>query len=397
MPTPPPPNYEVVSAHNRRGEPLGRPPNVERLNIMTNEKLRIRHDIASMSAYTPTTSLEVFAERLGLAAENLIKLDANENPYGPSPKVIEALANLPNMQVYPDPESGRLRELLAQYTGVPAEQIICGAGADELIELILQLFIEPGDAIINTPPTFAMYRFNAPLYHARVIDVYRRADFSIDRAAIQKAVAQHNAKLIFLCSPNNPSGDLIERGDIKALLELPATIVVDEAYIEFAEGESLAAWVGEYPNLIVLRTLSKWAGLAGLRIGYGLFPRALMPHLWKIKQPYNVNVAADLAARVSLGDVEFLLERVRQLIQQRMRMEAAFAELPFLSPFPSQANFVLNRVSGMTAACFRDRLARAGIIVRYYEKPRLDDCIRISAGTAAQIDRLLEVFRSLVN
>ena len=364
-------------------------------SIMTSEKVRIRRDIASMSAYTPTTSLEVFAERLGLDSENLIKLDANENPYGPSPKVVEALAKLPNMQVYPDPESGRLRELLAQYSGVPAEQILCGAGADELIELILQLFIEPGDAIINTPPTFAMYSFNAPLYHAQVVDVYRRADFSIDLEAIQEAVAQHNAKLVFLCSPNNPSGGLIAGEDIKALLELPATIVVDEAYIEFAEEGSLAAWVGDYPNLIVLRTLSKWAGLAGLRIGYGLFPRALMPHLWKIKQPYNVNAAADMAARASLQDVDFLHERVRQLIQQRRRMQVAFAELPHLSPHESQANFVLSRVSGMTAEYFRDRLARAGIIVRYYKKPRLDDCIRISAGTPEQVDRLLEVLHTL--
>ena len=362
---------------------------------MKRDKVRIRRDIASMSAYTPTTSLDVFAERLGLHPGDLIKLDANENPFGPSPRVIEALAKLPYMHVYPDPESGRLRELLADYTGVPAEQILCGAGADELIELILQLFIEPGDTIINTPPTFAMYSFNAPLYHARVLDVYRRADFSIDLPAIQEALEQHNAKLVFLCSPNNPSGDLSAAEDIKALLKLPATIVIDEAYIEFAEAAGTASWVADHPNLIVLRTLSKWAGLAGLRIGYGIFPRALMPHLWKIKQPYNVNVAADLAAQVSLGDTDFLLERVDKLIEQRKRLEVAFAELPFLAPYPSQSNFVLSRVSGISAEDFRDRLARAGIIVRYYKKPRLDDCIRISAGKSEQVDKLLEVLRAL--
>ena len=274
-------------------------------------KVRIRRDIESMSAYTPTTSLEVFAERLGKAPGDLIKLDANENPFGPSPRVIEALAKLPNINIYPDPESGRLRDLLAGYSSVPAEQILCGAGADELIELILQLFIEPGDWIINTPPTFAMYGFDAPLYHGRVIDVYRRADFSLDIDAIAAAVTRHKAKLVFLCSPNNPSGNLIEPADIRRLLDLPATIVVDEAYIEFAPGAGFGGWVADYPNLIILRTLSKWAGLAGLRVGYGIFPPALMPHLWKIKQPYNVNVAADVAARASLEDVDFLLERVR--------------------------------------------------------------------------------------
>ena len=359
------------------------------------EKVRIRRDIESMSAYTPTTSLDVFAERLGIAPRDLIKLDANENPFGPSPRVIEALAKLPNMHVYPDPESGRLRELLADYTGVPAEQILCGAGADELIELILQLFIEPGDAVINTPPTFAMYGFDAPIYHGQVIDVYRRADFSLDVAAIEAAVTQHDAKLVFLCSPNNPSGNLIEPAEIRRLLELPTTVVVDEAYIEFAEGGSLAAQVADHPNLIVLRTMSKWAGLAGLRVGYGIFPLALMPHLWKIKQPYNINVAADVAAQVSLRDTDFLLERVRQLVEQRERLEMAFAELPLLSPYPSQANFVLNRVLGMRAADFRDRLARTGIIVRYYNKPRLRDHIRISAGMPAQVDRLLDLLQTL--
>ena len=314
------------------------------------EKVRIRSDIQSMDAYTPTTSLDVFARRLGMNVGDLIKLDANENPFGPSPRVREALASLPNMQVYPDPESGRLRELLAEYTGAPAAQILCGAGADELIEIILQLFIEPGDVIIDTPPTFAMYSFNAPLYHARAVNVYRKADFSLDVDAIEAAVAEHRAKLVFLCSPNNPSGNLIDTAQIERLLELPTTLVVDEAYIEFAEADSLARRVGRAPNLIVLRTMSKWAGLAGLRIGYGIFPPQLMPHLWKIKQPYNVNLAADIAAQASLEDVDYLMRRVRQLVEQRRRLEVACAELPFLSPYPSQSNFVLNRVHGIVAS-----------------------------------------------
>ncbi|MDE2820881.1 MAG: histidinol-phosphate transaminase [Chloroflexota bacterium] len=362
------------------------------------QKARIRRDIESMSAYTPTTSLDVFAERLGMDVRDLIKLDANENPFGPSPRVREALANLRHINVYPDPESSRLRELLAAYIGVSGiskERILCGAGADELIEIILQLFIEPGDVVINTPPTFAMYGFDAPLYHGRVVDVYRRADFSLDADEIESAVRRHDAKLVFLCSPNNPSGDMIDAGDIDRLLELPTTIVVDEAYIEFAERESLVARAGDAPNLIVLRTMSKWAGLAGLRVGYGVFPSELMPQLWKIKQPYNVNLAADIAARASLQDVDFLMARVETLVKERARMESAFAELPMLSPYPSQSNFVLNRVIGMSAQDFRDRLARAGIIVRHYNKPRLEDHIRISAGTPEQVDRLLQVLTQL--
>ncbi len=358
------------------------------------EKVRIRRDVESMSAYTPTTSLDVFAQRLGKDVKDLIKLDANENPFGPSPRVQEALANLRHMHVYPDPESGRLRELLSEYIGVPGvskERILCGAGADELIEIILQLFIEPGDIVVNTPPTFAMYGFDTPLYHGQVVDVYRRADFSLDLDAIESAVRRHRAKLLFLCSPNNPSGDMIKAEDIDRLLELPTTVVVDEAYIEFAKRDSLLSRAADAPNLIVLRTMSKWAGLAGLRVGYGVFPSVLMPQLWKIKQPYNVNLAADIAAQASLSDVDYLMTRVRTLVKERARMASAFAELPFLSPYPSQSNFVLNRVIGMSAADFRDRLARAGVIVRYYNKPRLADHIRISAGKPEQVDRLLRL------
>ena len=354
------------------------------------DHLRIRRDIAAMSAYTPTTSLEVFARRLGQSAEALIKLDANENPFGPSPRVHEALAQLAGAHIYPDPASGQLRSLLAGYCGAPAQQILCGAGADELIELILQLFIEPGDCIINTPPTFAMYSFDAPLYHARAIDAPRRDDFSLDVQAIERAVKQHSPKLVFLCSPNNPSGNLIPPAQLEQLLALPTVLVLDEAYIEFAEADSLAEQVGTRENLIVLRTLSKWAGLAGLRLGYGIFPPALMPHLWKIKQPYNVNVAADVAGQASLHDINLLRARVAELVQQRKRLESALAAWPFLCPYPSQANFVLCRVQGRPAAQLRDQLAQAGIIVRHYDKPRLRDHIRISAGTAPQMDRLLE-------
>ena len=358
-------------------------------------KVRIRADVRAMSAYTPTTSLAVFAKRLGIATTDLIKLDANENPFGPSPRVHEALANLAHINTYPDPESGQLRDMLADYTGVSAEQILCGAGADELIEIILQLFIEPGDAIINTPPTFAMYGFDALLYYGRVIDVWRRDDFSLDVATIEDAALKHDAKLIFLCSPNNPSGNLIAPQDIQRLLNLPCAIVIDEAYIEFSNQDSLAARVVDTPNLIVLRTMSKWAGLAGLRVGYGIFPRELMPQLWKIKQPYNLNLAADAAAQASLQDLDYLLERVQQLAAQRRRMERAFAELPCLSPYPSESNFVLNRVRGMSAPDFRGAMARAGIIVRYYSQPRLDDHIRISAGTPEQVDRLLDVLNQI--
>ncbi|MBN2305023.1 MAG: histidinol-phosphate transaminase [Anaerolineae bacterium] len=353
------------------------------------EAVRIRADIAAMEAYTPTASLEVFAERLGRPVDQLIKLDANENPYGPSPAALAALASLQYTHIYPDPEACALRALLSEYVGISADHILVGAGADELIELILQLFIEPGDTIINTPPTFSMYAFDAPLAHARVVNVERCADFSLDVDAIAAAALESGAKLLFVCSPNNPDGSLIPPETLDRLLVLPLVVVLDEAYIEFSGMDSMAARVPEVPNLIVLRTFSKWAGLAGLRVGYGVFPGDLMAHLWKIKQPYNVNVAADAAARASLADLSALQANVQRLITQRARLERALSAFSFLQPYPSRSNFVLCKVTGLDAADLRDRLAADGIIIRYYNKPRLRDHVRFSAGTPEQIDALL--------
>jgi len=359
------------------------------------ESVRIRRDIESMKTYSPTASLEVFAEDLGYAPEDLIKLDANENPYGTSPKVYEALANLHTIPIYPDPEARKLRGLLSDYIGVPAEHILVGAGADELIELVLQLFIEPGDSIITCPPTFSMYAFDAPLAHASVVEVRRNADFSLDIEAIVAAVNQHESKLLFLCSPNNPDGSLLPSETLNQLLELPITVVLDEAYIEFSSAESTAQRVLETPNLIVLRTMSKWAGLAGLRVGYGIFPLALMQHLWKIKQPYNLNVAADAAARASLKDLPLLREHIQGMVEGRERLEQELAALPFLQPYPTHSNFVLSRVTNIPAIEIKQKLAKRGILIRYFNKPGLTDHIRISAGTSEQLDTLFTALKEI--
>lgn len=359
-------------------------------------QVRIRPDIAALAPYTPTASLEVFAAQLERPVSALIKLDANENPYGPSPRARAALAALDTTHIYPDPEARALRALLSEYAGVDAAHILAGAGADELIALILQLFLAPGDAVVNAPPTFGMYAFDTPLAHGRVIDAPRRADFSLDVPAIEAAARDSGAKLLFICSPNNPDGSVIPPETVERLLALPLVVVLDEAYIEFSGAESLARRVPHTPNLIVLRTFSKWAGLAGLRVGYGIFPAEIIAHLWKIKQPYNVNVAADAAARASLADLPALRANVERLIAARERLERELATLPYLRPFPSRANFVLCRVIGLDAAELRRRLAHDyGILVRHYSAPLLRDCIRISAGTPEQIDALLRALREI--
>jgi histidinol-phosphate aminotransferase len=169
---------------------------------------------------------------------------------------------------------------------------------------------------------------------------------------------------------------------------LDAVTVVDQAYVEFG-GPDFASLVPQYPNLIVMRTFSKWAGLAGLRVGYGVFPTAIVDHLFKIKQPYNVNAAAQAAVLASLQDIDLLRSRVQAIVSERERIYQALCAIDYLHPYPSQSNFVLNRVLGRDAAELKHSLEKRGILVRYYRTPGLQDCIRISVGTPDQNTRVL--------
>lgn len=344
-----------------------------------------------MPAYEPILPLDVLSEQLGRPADQIVKLDANENPFGPLPTVGEVLARLDQVHVYPDPESRHLRRALGQYHDLAAETILAGAGADELIDLIMRLVIEPGDTIVNCPPTFGMYAFDADINAARTVNVPRRADWSLDVDAIEEAVGAHRPKLLFVATPNNPDGGVLTKPALSRLLRLPLLVVVDEAYVDFAPpGSSFIRLVAEHDNLIVLRTFSKWAGLAGLRVGYGVFPAALMPHLWKIKQPYNVSVAAQAAARASLEGTDELERRSERIVAERLRLAEELATIPWLVPYPSKANFILCRVRRRSAAALKQQLAADGILIRYFDKDGLRDHIRISVGTVAQNDRLLE-------
>ncbi len=356
---------------------------------MARLRVGVRANVEAMAPYVPVEPPEVWAERLGIAVGQLVKLDANENPYGPSPRARRALAELADGHIYPDPSQRALREALARYLGVDGDRLLAGSGSDELIDLVLRLVLERGDAVVDCPPTFGMYRFCTAVCGGQVRLVPRQADFSLDLEAIEAAAQDERVKALFITSPNNPDGSLVPQGAIERLLTLPILVVVDEAYVEFSGQESLLARSGGHENLIVLRTFSKWAGLAGLRVGYGYFPPQLLPHLWKIKQPYNVNVAGATAAIASLQDADYLLANVRRLVAQRERLERELARFAFLHPYPSRSNFVLCRVSGLGARALWEGLRRRGILVRYFDQPGLTDCIRVSAGTPEQVDALL--------
>lgn len=358
----------------------------------------IRPDIINMDAYTPIVPFEVLSKALGRAPENIVKLDANENPYGPSPKALETMRNGRYFHIYPDPAATQLREAISDYVGVDKERLVVGMGADELIDLVLRVVLSPEDKVVDCPPSFGMYPFSTYVNLGQYISVNRQDGFALDVEAIETAVRENtNVKILFLCSPNNPSGNIIGDDELRRLLELPVLVVLDEAYVEFAQvsgATSHITWAAAYDNLCVLRTFSKLAGLAGLRVGYGAFPTWLVPHMMKIKQPYNVNVAANLAALGALEDTAWLDEHVRLLVLEREQMSAALFDFDFLNPFPSYSNFVLCEVLGRDAGELKKQLQnKHGVLVRHYNKPLLSNYIRISAGRPQDTERLLEALQ----
>lgn len=338
---------------------------------------RLRTDLDALPDYTPAHVPD---------PRRVIKLDSNENPYGPSPRVRAALAEADTWQYYFGQDE--LREKLAAYAGVAAEQIVVTNGGDESIDLVLRAALEPGDALIDAPPSFEMYRIAGLANRARVVDVPRDDAFRADVDAICRAAQAQRAKVIALASPNNPDGGLLPRADLLQLLELPALVLLDEAYFEFA-GASAVDLIGEHPNLVIVRTFSKWAGLAALRVGYVIAAPELANALHKLRAPYNVNRAGLLAAQASLEDADYLLGNVRRLIAERERLRERFQQLGWLEPLPSATNFLTARVRGREPQAVKGALAARGILIRTFRAPRLAEYLRITIGTPPQNDAVL--------
>lgn len=361
--------------------------------------MKIAGRFENFPAYTPIEPVDVLSARLGIQPDEIIKLDANENPYGPCEAAKKALSNLEYCHLYPDPENRKLRTELQKFTGVSANYLMAGAGADELIDLILRVLLEPQQSVINLPPTFGMYDFDTRLNNGRLIEIQRNADFSINFAAINDTLSKNDVKVIFITSPNNPDGGMISDEYLKQLLKHPVMVVLDEAYLEFTgdnnddwRSTSKISWVPDYENLIVLRTFSKWAGLAGLRVGYGAFPLWLMKTIWVAKQPYSVNVAASQAAVASLKNLTELEMNIQKIRREKIILFDLLKKFKFLSVFPSQSNFILCKLNTGSALEMKQFLINIGILVRHYNTPMLKNFIRISVGrpkdTAAVISAL---------
>ena len=349
----------------------------------------------NLTPYSPIEPPDQIAKRLGLAENKIIKLDANENPYGTEPAVLAALSVGKYFHIYPDPAQTEIREAIGRYAGVNANQVVGGTGADELIDLICRLLLEPEDTVLSFTPTFSYYAHVVALNRGRY-EAYPRDehDYSIDLTKL-KTVDLTKVKLVLLCSPNNPTGNILDEKVLDYLLNQEIIVCVDEAYYEFSR-TSYVKKLSQYKNLIILRTFSKCFALAGLRIGYGLMSTELAAGMMRIKPPYSVNMAAETALKTCLQQINIYQDQVEKIIQTREWVKKELTTFEALQVYPSQANYILMKVRGKAASSIHSGLERMGILVRYFDTPQLKNCLRISMGKEQEMEILIKELRTLL-
>jgi histidinol-phosphate aminotransferase len=360
------------------------------MNTYTSHIVHVRPELDRMAEYVPGESPEAFSARTGIPVDCLIKLNSNESPYGPAPAVLSALSDHRWYNNYPDTNATALRNALSTYTGLDGRFIVLGHGSMEVISLLWHIFLAVGDTIICCPPTFSLYTSVTTLCGAYVLEVPRTTDYEVDVEGILEALTPET-KMIILCSPNNPTGNPVSEADVLALLETGRIVVVDEAYVEFSDQPGgFAHLVPQYGNLVVLRTFSKWAGLAGLRIGYGLFPEWIGEYMKRAQCPFEVNVAGHIAAIETLKDLDYVLGNVRKVVRERDHVYDVLASQPYLEPIPSQGNFILAHVSNEEVEMrqVRTTLEANGILLRYFHHPYLHDFLRVTVGLPEHTDKL---------
>ena len=352
----------------------------------------VRPHIRELKPYPPGKPIAELERELGI--ENSVKLASNESPLGPPRRAVEAIfQQAEQLNRYPDGSCHYLREAIAKKTGADGAQLLFGAGSDELLEILVKTFLGPGEEVVYPWPSFAMYPIVTAGMGGSPVEVELDADYRADVDALLAAVTP-KTRLLFLANPNNPTGTSMGAADFERLLrELPDHVILvsDEAYYEYVRRpdfpQSLPL-IGERPTLVVLRTLSKIYGLAGLRVGYAIGDSELIGYLERARHPFNVSSLAQAAAVAALSDDEHV-ERVRELTHRGLeRLERGFRELG-LSCVPSDANFLLVDV-GAGAQDMYERLLRRGVITRPLGAFGLDRHLRVTAGLPEENERLLE-------
>ena len=346
---------------------------------MFNPNNVVRNNIRNLKPYS--------SARDEFKGEANIFLDANENSLG-SPL-------LKWYNRYPDPMQWKIKQKLSVIKQVPVDQIFLGNGSDEPIDLLFRCFCEPGvDEVIVFPPTYGMYEVSANINNVHLSKVPLTKEFQLDLEALESAIKPHS-KIIWICSPNNPSGNSIDRQDIEMVLNnFDGLVVLDEAYINFSRQKSLVTDLADYPNLVVLQTLSKAWGLAGLRVGMAFASSEIIGYLNKVKPPYNISEPVQELALKALDEIGQVNDMILQLVDARKQLELDFVKSPqVVKVYPSDANFFL--VEFTQARAMYDYLVGKGIVVRDRSNVLLcDNCLRITVGTDAENLKLMDAINS---
>lgn len=357
--------------------------------------IETRPELSNIPDYVPGKSIEEICEQYGL--KSAIKLASNENPLGPSPKALEAYEKIaPTLHLYPRGNAPHLISAIAKKFAIAESSIILGNGSDEIIDMVGKAFFCPGDEVLGIRTTFSVYRATALLYGAAYVSISDSEKMpGLD--LYLKAITP-KTKAIFICNPNNPTGSYYRGEDlVEFLKKVPANILVfiDEAYAEFATASDypdLLPLLWQFPNLMINRTFSKIYGLAGLRIGYAFSSGEVIRALWKVKPPFDVNLAAQAAAEAALADDEHL-ERTRKMnAAGSVQLTKAFESLGF-EVLPTQANFICIRI-GSRCADLVKYLERNGMIVRHLKSFGLPEWIRITIGSKSQNATLIDLVKA---
>ena len=338
-----------------------------------------RPNIAAMTGYLPGEQPR---------DDDFIKLNTNENPYPPSAKVYAALRKAvnPSLRLYPEPLSDSLRAAAGAVYRVAPKNIMAGNGSDEILSMLLRCFVGPGDRVAFPVPTYSLYDTLVDIQDG----ISRRVEFPAD-FSLPEALAEQNAALTFLCNPNAPSGTLISLNDVAKLAgAVRGILVVDEAYVDFAasEGASALPLINQFANLVVMRTFSKSFSLAGMRIGLAFASEEIIAGMIKVKDSYNLNRLSMVAATAALSDMAWMKRNAGRIQRSRETLSRALTRLGY-QVYPSHANFVLARKPGQHLRSVYEALKRQKILVRYFDTPGLQDCLRITVGTPKEVRALL--------
>ncbi|WP_103664604.1 histidinol-phosphate transaminase [Gracilimonas amylolytica] len=319
-----------------------------------------------------------------------ILLDANENSFG------APFADDLELNRYPMPYQNELRDKIAAFRGVDTENVFVGVGSDEAIELLFRIFCKPGkDRVIINPPTYGMYKVSAAINDVAVDEVLLTENFQLQPDKILEAV-QPETKMIFICSPNNPTANSLDIDDIMQVLnEFEGIVVIDEAYVDFSTQASLVGNLTDYNNLVVLQTMSKSFGLAGIRLGIALADAEIISYFLKVKAPYNINKLTAQKANQAFSNLDNLQKNINAVLEERERVISKLITFPQVKRvYPTDANFVLFRIDD--AMEVYKKLADEGVIIRYRgNEPHCEDCLRLTVGTSVESDRFFAALKNI--